>query len=109
MTKKNFEKNQQLLGIMLDENVTQEEYICTVETKLVKHFAFLFHAKDLLQEIYVLHTLIYTNIEWTSSYRFKRKTNHFHQKHAVHTVFNADKVTPLLSLCNRTIHEVLIK
>ena len=44
---------------MLDENVTQEEYICTVESKLVKHFALLFHAKDLLQEIWFAFINLY--------------------------------------------------
>ena len=45
----------------------------------------------------------YANIAWASTYGTKLKTIYFHQKHAVHIVFNEDKLTqsrPLLRSIN---------
>ena len=93
---------------MLDENVSWEEHICTVETKPAKYIGLLYRAKSLLEEkityfAYIHLYLNYTNIAWASTYRTKLKTIHFHQKHAVRIVLNEDKLThshPLLRSLN---------
>ena len=76
---------------MLDENVSWEEHICTVETKPAKYIGLLYRAKSLLEEkityfAYIHLYLNYTNIAWASTYRTKLKTIHFHQKHAARIV-----------------------
>ena len=92
---------------MLDENITWEKHIRTIESKLAKNIGLLYRAKPLLQvkslkSIYLAYThsyLNYVNIAWGSTYRNKLKTIYFHQKHAVRFVFNKDKLThsrPLL-------------
>ena len=55
--------------------------IFAVESKLTKNIGLLYQAKSLLEEKSV------------STYRTKPKTIHFHQKHAVHIVFNEDNLT----------------
>ena len=96
---------------MLDENISWEEHIRTVETKLAKNIGLLYSAKPLLEEkslksiyfAYIHSYLNYANIAWASTYRTKLKTIHFHQKHAVRIVFNEDKLTqsrPLLRSLN---------
>ena len=109
------------LGVMLDENITWEKHIRTIESKLAKNIRLLYRAKPLLQvksvkSIYFAYLnssycifiqlfnyaysyLNYANIAWGSTYRTKLKTIYFHQKHAVRIVFNEDKLThsrPLL-------------
>ena len=87
------------LGVMLDENISWEEHICTVETKLAKNIGLLYPAKTLLEErsikniyfAYMHSYLNYVNIVWASTYRTKLKRIHFHQKHAVRIVFNEGK------------------
>ena len=92
---------------MLDENISWEEHIRIVETKLAKNIGLLYRAKPLLEEkplesiyfVYIYSYLHYANIAWASTYRTKLKTIHFHQKHTVRIVFNEDKLTqsrPLL-------------
>ena len=89
------------LGVMLDENITWEKHIRTIESKLAKNIGLLYRAKPLLQvkslkSIYFayIHSHInYANIAWGSTYRTKLKTIYFHQKHAVRIVFNEDKLT----------------
>ena len=99
------------LGVMLDENITWEEHIRTVENKLAKNIGLLYRAKPLLEEkslksIYFAYThsyLNYANIAWGSTYRTKLKTIHFHQKSAVRLVFHEDKLAhsrPLLRSLN---------
>ena len=99
------------LEVMLDENISWDEHICTVETKLAKNIGLLYRTKPLIEEkslksIYFayIHTYLnYANIAWTSTYRTKLETIHFHQKHAVRTVFNEDKLTqsrPMLRSLN---------
>ena len=82
------------LGVMLDENISWEEHISTVETKLAKNIGLLYRAKPLLEEkslksiyfAYIHSYLNYANIALASTYRAKLKTIHFHQKHAVRSV-----------------------
>ena len=92
---------------MLDENITWEKHIRTIESKLAKNIGLLYRAKPLLQVkslksiyfAYIHSYLNYANIAWGSTYRTKLKTIYFHQKHAVCIVFNEDKLThsrPLL-------------
>ena len=95
------------LEVMLDENISWDEHICTVETKLAKNIGLLYRTKPLIEEkslksIYFayIHTYLnYANIAWASTYKTKLETIHFYQKHAVRIVFNEDKLTqfrPLL-------------
>ena len=66
-------------GIILGENISWEEHICTVETKLAKDTGLLCCAKPLpeeksLKNIYFAYThsyLNYANIVWASTYRTK--------------------------------------
>ena len=84
------------LGVMLDENISWEEHLCTVETKLAKNIRLLYCTKPLPKEkslksiyfAYIHSYLNYANIAWASTYRTKLKTIHFHQKHAVRIVLN---------------------
>ena len=96
---------------MLDENISWEEHLCTVETKLAKNIRLLYCTKPLPKEkslksiyfAYIHSYLIYANIAWASTYRTKLKTMYFHQRHAVRIVFNEDKLTqsrPLLRSLN---------
>ena len=96
---------------MLDKNISWEEHIRTVETKLAKNIGLLYRTKPLLEEksprsiyfAYIHSYLNYANIAWASTYRTKLKAIHFHQKHAVCIVSNEDKLThfrPLLRSLN---------
>ena len=86
---------------MLDENITWEKHIRTIESKLAKNIGLLYLAKLLLQVKYLksiyfayIHSYLnYVNIAWGSTYKTKLKTIYFHQKHAVRIVFNEDKLT----------------
>ena len=95
------------LGVLLDENITWKNYICSVEKKLAKNIGLSYRAKYLLDESslktvyfsYIHSYLNYANIAWASTYQTKLKTIHYHQKHAARIVFNQDKLThsrPLL-------------
>ena len=99
------------LGVMLVENISWEEHVRTVETKLAKNIGLIYRAKHLLEEkslksiyfAYIHSYLNYVNIAWGSTYRTKLKAIHFHQKHAVSIVFNEDKLAkscPLLRSLN---------
>ena len=87
--------------VVLDENISWEEHIRTVETKLAKNVGLLYRGKPLLEEkslksiyfVYIHTCLNYNNISWTSTYRTKLKTIHLHQKHAVRIVFNENNIT----------------
>ena len=96
---------------MLYENISWEEHIPTVETKLAKNILLLCCAKPLLEEkflksiyfAYIHSYLNYVNIAWVSIYRTKPKTIYFYQKHDVRIVFNEYKLTqshPFLRLLN---------
>ena len=100
-----------ILGVMLNENISCEEHIRMVESKLVTNIGLYYTARSLyskknLLKVFVLHIhsyLNYANMAWTSTYRSKLKTIHFHQKHAVCTVFIEGKLTqsrPMLQSLN---------
>ena len=99
------------LGVILDENITWEKHIRTIESKLAKNIGLFYHSKSLLQGkslksiyfAYIHSYLNYTNIAWGSTYRTKLKTIYFHQKHAVCIVFNEDKLTHSCPL-SRALH-----
>ena len=73
---------------MLDENISWEEHICTVETKLAKNIGLLYRVKPLLEQkslrsiyfAYINSYLNYANIAWASTYRTKIKTIHLSLK-----------------------------
>ena len=99
------------LVVMLDENITWEKHICTIESTLAKNIGLLYRAKPLLQVkslksiyfAYIQSYLNYANIAWGSTYRTKLKTIYFYQKHAVRIVFNEGKLTQPRSLL-RALH-----
>ena len=74
------------LGVMLDENISWEEHIRTIETKLAKKIGLLYRAKPLLEQksfksnyfAYINSYLNYANIAWASTYRTKLQTIHCH-------------------------------
>ena len=82
------------LGVMLNKNISWEEDIPTVETKLAKNIGLMYRAKPLLEEkylksiyfVYVYSYLNYANIAWTSTYRTKLKSIHFYQKYVVRSL-----------------------
>ena len=99
------------LGVLLDENITWKNHICSVEKKLAKNIGLLYRAKYFLDESslktvyfsYIHSYLNYANIAWASTYQTKLKTVHYHQKHAGRIVFNQEKLThsrPLLRSLN---------
>ena len=69
------------LCVMLDENITWEKYIRTIESKLANNIGLLYRAKPLLQVkslksiyfAYIHSYLNYANIAWGSTYRNKLK------------------------------------
>ena len=70
---KNIERDTAIkfLGVMLDENITWEKHIRTIESKLAKNIGLLYHAKPLLQEkslksIYFAYIHSYLNYRITS-------------------------------------------
>ena len=77
-----------ILGVMLDENITWEKHIRTIESKLAKNIGLLYRAKPLLQVkflksiyfVYIHSYLNYANIAWRSTYRTKLKKNIFPSK-----------------------------
>ena len=92
---------------MLEENISCEGHIRTIETKLAKNIGLLYCTKTFLEEkclksihfAYIHSYLNYANIAWASNYRTNLKTIHFHEKHAVCIVFNVGKlIHPLLLL-----------
>ena len=56
MEKKKKKASNKFLGVMLDENISWEEHIRSVETKLAKNIGLLYSAKPL----FILHTFIHT-------------------------------------------------
>ena len=106
------------LGVLLDENITWENHIFSVEKKLDKNISFLYSAKYFLDESspktvyfsYIHSYLNYAKIAWASTYLTKLKTVHYHQKHAARIVFNQEKLThsrPLLrSLKALNVYEI---
>ena len=65
---------------MLDESMSWEKHIHTVETKLAKKY---WTFEKSLKNIYFAHIysyLNYANIAWASTYKTKLKPIHFHQK-----------------------------
>ena len=70
---------------MLDENISWEEHIHMVETKLAKNIGLLYCEKPLLEEkslesiyfAYIHSYLNYANISWVSTYRTKLKKINF--------------------------------
>ena len=74
------------LGVMLDENISWEEHIRTIETKLAKKIGLLYRAEPLLEQksfksnyfAYINSYLNYANIAWASTYRTKLQTIHCH-------------------------------
>ena len=91
-----------LLGVLLNENITWKNHICSFEKKLSKNIGLLYHAKYLLDESslktvyfsYIHSYLNYANIiAWAGTYQTKLKTIYYHQKHAPQIVFNQAKLT----------------
>ena len=81
------------LGVMLDENMSWEEHIRTVETKPGKNIGLLYPTKPLLEKslksvyfAYIHSYLNFANISWASTYRTNLKTIHFHQKRCTYCV-----------------------
>ena len=74
------------LGLLLDNNSTWKNHICSVEKKLGKNIGLLSQAKYLLDESslktvyfsYIHSYLNYANIAWTSTYQTKLKTIYYH-------------------------------
>ena len=83
------------LGVMIDENITWEDHIHTIEKKLAKNLGLLYQAKHILdneslQTIYFsyIHSyLIYANIPWGSTYFTKVKTVHIN-KNMLHEFYS---------------------
>ena len=96
---------------MIDENITWEDQIHTIEKKLAKNLGLLYQAKHILDNeslktiyfSYIHSYLIYANISWGSTYFTKLKTVHYQQKHAAQMIFNKNKLShsrPLLRSLN---------
>ena len=96
---------------MIDENITWEDHIHTIEKKLAKNLGLLHQAKHILDNAYLktiyfsnIHWYpIYTNISWGSTYFTELKTVHFQQKQAARMIFNQNKLRdsrPLLRSLN---------
>ena len=84
------------LGVMIDENITWEDHIHTIEKKLAKNLGLLYQAKHILDNeslktiyfSYIHSYLISANISWGSTYFTKLKTVYYQQKHAAPIIFN---------------------
>ena len=94
------------LGVMLDEHISWNEHIKTIEKKLAKNIGLLYKArvlldKESLKTIYFSYIHSYlndTNIAWASTYFTKLKPIHYQQKHAARIVFGEDHLTHSRSL-----------
>ena len=95
---------------MLDEQISLNDHIKTVESKLAKNIGLLNHASYFLNDLslktiyfsYIHSYLNYANIAWARTYARKLK-NKFVQKRAVCFVFNEDRLSysrPLLRKIN---------
>ena len=85
---------------MLDEHISWNDHIKTVESKLAKNIGLLNRASYFLNEhslktiyfSYIHSYLSYANITWASTYATKLKKNLL-QKRAVRSVFNEDRLS----------------
>ena len=83
---------------MLDEHISWNNHINTLEYKLAKNIGLLNRASYFLNEhslktiyfSYIHSYLNYANIAWTSTYVTKLKKINLLQKRAVRFVFNED-------------------
>ena len=88
---------------MLDEHISWIDLVRTVENETAKNIGLLYLVSEFLNEdplknayfSYIHSYLNYENMVWTSTYTTKLKRIYLRQKHAVHTVFNKDKLTHL--------------
>ena len=96
---------------MIDENITWEDHMHTVEKKRAKNLWLLYQAKHILDNeslksmyfSYIHSYLIYANISGGSTYFTKLKTVHYQQKHAARMIFNKNILShprPLLQSLN---------
>ena len=89
------------LGVMLDEHISWIDHVRTVENKIEKNIGLLYRVSQFLDEdslktayfSYIHSYLNYANIAWASTSATKLKRVYLKQKHAVHIVFNKDKLT----------------
>ena len=113
MANNSFERTNSInfLGVMIDENITWEDHMHTIEKKLAKNLGLLYQAKHILDNeslktiyfSYIHSYLIYANISWGSTHFTKLKTGHYQQKHAARIIFNKNKLChsrPLLRSLN---------
>ena len=83
---------------MLDENSSWKDHIKTVENKLAKYFAWLYRAKQFLDETslksiylsYIHSYMNHTNITWASTHCTKLKAISYKQKQAARILFDED-------------------
>ena len=91
---------------MIDENVTWEDHIHTIEKKLANNLWLLCQAKQILDNeslkaIYFscIHSyLTLSNISWGSTYFTKLKTVDYQQKHTARIAFNQNKLSHSIRL-----------
>ena len=86
---------------MIDENITWEDHMHSIEKKLAKNLGLLYQARHILDNeslktiyfSYIHSYLIYANISWGSTCFTKLKTVHYQQKHAERIIFNENKLS----------------
>ena len=86
---------------MLDEHISWNNHINTLEYKLAKNIGLLNRASYFLNEhslktiyfSYIHSYLNYANIAWASTYVTKQKKINLLQKRAVRFVFNEDRLS----------------
>ena len=86
---------------MLDEHISRNNHINTLEDKLAKNIGLLNRASYFLNEhslktiyfSYIHSYLNYANIAWASTYVTKLKKINLLQKRAVRFVFNEDRLS----------------
>ena len=83
------EKITTFLGILINENLSWEQHINKVSTKISKSIGILYKSREIVQQLLLkrlyfcfIHChLNYANIAWTSTCKSKLEGLYYHQKH----------------------------
>ena len=119
------EKTIKFLGVILDESLTWNKHIQTLENKISKNLGILYKAKrylnfQCLKKLYFsfIHSyLTYCNISWASNNVNKLKKLYNKQKHACRMIFGLDRYAPTqhlflqigaLNIYQLNMHQVLL-
>ena len=96
------------LGVLVDENLSWENHIELINTKISKSIGILYKSRNILQKSllkqlyfsFVHSYLNYANKVWASTNKCKLSSIYRTQKHAIRIIYFKDKFTHTKPLCN---------